>query len=229
MTVKSSFFEGINGFGAHLLDQAEVRARVADFYRSHEGLRSSGKTSAEYEQLMFPNDRPEWRRRAADEMFSCALRFLAGCRLMGVPHPVLAEPYEQRLGMAVADSENVARAYGALVQGAALATYEPSPGDALLSGPGDSVHVSCVVGEGPDPSDEGATYRRLVCVDGGQGAKGDMAVERNVYLLERGPDGQASLRSIEAPRYSYARPGPAKPLRWCVDIWTLVLNAGLLK
>jgi hypothetical protein len=229
VTTRSSFFEGLGSVGAHLLDQAEFRGRVADFYRSHEGLRSSGKTEAEYEELIFPNDRPEWRRRASDEMFSCALRFLAVCRLLGVPHKLLAEPYERRPSMAVADSENVARAFGALVQGTALASYDPSPGDAMLSGPGDAVHLSCVVEEGLETSEGGATYRRIVCVDGGQGRKGDMAIEQNIYLIERGPGGKASLRSIESPRYAYEHPGPAKPLRWCVDLWTLVLNAGLLK
>ena len=135
-------FEGLGGFGAHLLDQNELRRRLATFYESHQGLRSSGKTEAEYEALMFPNDRPDWRRRAADEMFSCALRFLAGCRLLGVPHPLLAEPYERRVGRAIADAEAVIRAFGALVEGPALAFYEPAAGDAMMIGAGNDVNVT---------------------------------------------------------------------------------------
>ncbi|HEU4406986.1 MAG TPA: hypothetical protein VFS43_17085 [Polyangiaceae bacterium] len=211
-----------------MLDQAELRRRVGAFYKSHEGLRSSGKTSAQYEELIFPNDRPAWRKRAADDMFSCALRFLACCRLLGVSHAVLAEPYERRVGRAVADAEAVARAFGAIVEGEALASFEPAPGDALLAGAGNAVHLSCVVDELTETS-EGEAYRRLECVDGGQGRRGNMAIERNLYVLERGPGGKVSLRSVEPPRHSYARPGPPKPLRWCVDLWALTLNAGLMK
>jgi hypothetical protein len=226
--VNGGFFDGLGGFGAHLLDQAELRRRVAAFYQSHEGLRSSGKTAAQYEELIFPNDRPDWRQRAADDMFSCALRFLACCRLLGVSHAVLAEPYERRVGRAVADAEAVARAFGALVEGGALGSFEPSPGDAMLAGDGNAVHLSCVVDEANETC-EGACYRRLECVDGGQGRRGNMAIERNLYIVERGPGGGASLRNVEPPRFSCANPGPPKPLRWCVDLWSLALNAGLLK
>ena len=222
-------FEGLGGFGAHLLDQNELRRRLATFYESHQGLRSSGKTEAEYEALMFPNDRPDWRRRAADEMFSCALRFLAGCRLLGVPHPLLAEPYERRVGRAIADAEAVVRAFGALVEGPALAFYEPAAGDAMMIGAGNDVHISCIVLAGYDTSAAGDAFRRVVCVDGGQGRKNDMAIERNAYALDPGPGAGVSARSIEAPLYSYERPGPARPVRWYADVWTLVLNAGLMK
>lgn len=224
---KGVLFEGLGSFGAHLLDEAELRRRVGTFFKSHEGLHSSGKTAAQYEELIFPNDRPEWRRRAADDMFSCALRFLAGCRLLGVDHPLLGQPYERRVGMAVADAEALARAFDALVEGPALAAYEPAAGDSMLMGLGNAVHVSCVVGETPEAAQD-AVYRRLECVDGGQGRRGSMGIEQNLFVLERGPGDRVSVRSVEPPHFSCAKPGPPRPLRWCVDLWALALNAGLL-
>jgi hypothetical protein len=226
-TSNEGLFDGLGGFGAHLLDEAELRRRVAAFYASHEGLRSSGTTSPRYEELIFPNDRPAWRRHAADEMFSCALRFLACCRRLGVRHALLAEPYEHRVGRAVADAETVARAFGALVEGGALAAFEPAPGDAMLAGEGNAVHLSCVVDATTEGSG-GETYRRLECVDGGQGHPGDMAIERTWFVLRRGAAGP-SLLGIGPPNHSYERPGPPKALRWCVDLWSLVLNAGLMQ
>lgn len=213
------FFEGLGGFGAHLLDQAELRRRVAAFCRQHEGLRSSGLTEAQYEALIFPNDRPEWRKRAADDMFSCALRFLAVCRGLGVPHPLLAEPYQRRVGKAMSDVEAVAKAYGALVIGKAVGTYEPQAGDAMLTGHGNDLHCSCIV--------EVVDGYELHCVDGGQGGRGDMQIQANLYELDWGADA-AIVRSIEPPRWSTSRPGPPKPVRSYVDLWQLCLGAGLL-
>jgi hypothetical protein len=220
------FFAGLGSPAAHGLDEAELRGRVAAFYRSHEGLRSSSKTEAEYEALIFPNDRPEWRHRAADEMFSCALRFLAGCRRLGVPHPILAEPYEKRWqkGGAVVDCRRVAETYGAFVEGSALASYEPQAGDALCSEGPAGPHVSCITAA---TSEVGARLT-LEAADGGQGRKGDMAIERNVYLLDRRSSGPA-LRSIEAPTYALERPGPPRRLLWGINLWTLILESGLLK
>jgi hypothetical protein len=217
------FFAGLGSPAAHGLDEAELRARLARFYRSHEGLRSSGKTEAEYEALLFPNDRPAWRRLAADSMWSCALRFLAVCRLLGIPHPLLKVPYETRIGKAVIDAAAVARTFGALVEGEALDAYEPSEGDALCSLGRAGPHVSCVVGVESPQGPGAAPARVLVCVDGGAGRKGDMAIAANFYLWTPG-----RLRSVEPPQ-SLDRPGPPAALVWVVNAWNLVLNAGLLK
>lgn len=118
----------------------------------------------------------------------------------------------------------MARAGSALVEGPALAAYEPQAGDALCSLGAAGPHVSCVTAATWEPG------ARLVleAVDGGQGRKGDMAIEGNLYALERTLNG-AFVRSIEPTRWSPASPGPAKPVRWYADLWALVLNAGLLK
>jgi hypothetical protein len=221
---RSDLLEGLSSFGDHAQDEVEFRARVAAWLESHEGLRSSGKTAAEYEAMMFPHDTEAFRRSAADTMWSCALRFLAVLRHLGVPHAILDEPYERRWkkGGAVIDAGNVARAFGALCEYGALASYEPQAGDALCSQGPSGPHVSCVTKATWEPG------ARLVleCVDGGQGHKGDMAVERNVYLLDRRAEGPA-LRNVE--NRSLDDPGPPMRLVWGVDIWKLVLAAGLLK
>lgn len=214
--------EGLGSFGAHHLAEVELRGRLARFYRQHEGLRSSGKTAAEYEDLIFPHDRPAWRRLAADTMWSCALRFLAICRLLGVPHEVLGVPYEKRIGYAVVDAAAVARAYGALVEGEALESYAPQEGDALCSLGRAGPHVSCVVGAASPPGPGAAPALVLTTVDGGAGRKGDMAVEENVYLWTPG-----RIASVEPPR-SLDRPGPPAALVWVANVWEIVLNAGLL-
>lgn len=211
---------GLGGVGAHFLDEGELRGRVAGFCRSHEGLRSSGLTSGAYAELMFPHDRPAWRERAADEMYSCALRYLAVMRALGLRHRVLAEPYERRVGLAMSDVEAVARAHDALVIGEAVASYVPQAGDAMLAGSGNALHCSCIVAvtDGWD----------LECVDGGQGTRGDMAVEPSHYELQQGIS-SAFVRSIEPPRYSLAKPGPVRHLRSFVNLWALVEGAGLLE
>jgi hypothetical protein len=216
---------GLGSFGNHEADKDTLRNRVGRFYRRHDNLRSSGKTEAAYEALIFPNDRPAWRHQAADEMFSCALRFLSACRLLGVPHPILAEPYERRwkLGGAVVDCRRVAETYGALVTGKALESYEPQAGDALCSGTGNNVHVSCVVSATWQPGVGMAPVYVLDCSDGGQGHKGDMAVEPNIYAWE-----PSAIRSVEPPR-SLDQPGARRPLVWVISMWDVVFNSGLLK
>lgn len=206
--------------GVHVSDEADLRRLVADFFRGHEGLRSSGKTEAEYEAFILPHDRPEWRHRYADEAWSCALRFLAALRLLRVPHPLLAEPYERRIGRAMSDVEAVARTYGALVIGPDVASYVPQAGDAMLTGVGNALHCSCIV----DVIDG----YRLTCVDGGAGRKGDMAIDDTAYDLFVG-ERTASVRSVKPPAYSSERPGPPRPVRSFVDTWLVVLNSGLLK
>lgn len=220
----TNLLEGLGSFGAHLLDEATLRGRVGRWYETHDGLRSSGKTQSEYEQFIFPNDAPAWRRRAADDMFSCALRFLACCRLLGVPHALLAEPYARRVGQAVVDCRRVAEAYGALVTGEALDSYEPDEGDAMCSGVGNSVHVSCVTRAIWQPGPGLAPARVLHCVDGGQGRRGSMAIEGNVYRWEPG-----AIRNVDPQDWrSLDRPGARRPLVWIIDLWQLVVGAGLL-
>jgi len=205
--------------GVNALDVSEVRALVGGFYRAHEGLRSSGLTEEAYEALIFPNDRPEWRHLAADDMFSCALRFTAGLRLLRVKHPILASPYEKRKGRAVADARAVAESFGAVVDDGALTRYEPQAGDALCHGWGNNVHVSCVNLAHTD--EEGRLI--LECSDGGQGRRFDMAIEANRYLWTPG-----RVQTVEGPTHSVERPGAPRPLVWVVDIAELLLNAGVM-
>lgn len=157
-------------------------------------------------------------------MWSCALRFLAVCRLLGVRHPVLEQQYEQRVGQAVADVRRVAEAHGAIVSGEALGRYEPEAGDALCSvSAGGGEHVSCVSSATWLPRPGGAPALVLDCVDGGQGGRGAMAIEANRYLWTPG-----ALQSVEAPR-SLDNPGPARRLVFAVSLWRLALGAGLLE
>ena len=204
--------------GAHFEDEVDVRALAADFFKAHEGLRSSGKTEAEYETLLFPFDTPNFRHVYADHAWSCALRMLAAWRELGVKHPLLAVPYEPRIGKAVSDVETVARDFGALYLSAKANRYEPSPGDAMISGPEENLHVSCIV----DVTDD-----ILAAVDGGQGVKGSIAIEGNLYRLARGTS-LSSVRSIEPPKYSTTKPGPAKRVRSFVDLWAVIVNSGTL-
>lgn len=212
--------------GTHALDMAEVRRRIGAWYALHEGMRSSGLEAGAYEAFLFPNDSPAWRARAADEMYSCALRFLACCRVLGVPHPLLKVPYAQRIGHAVGDCDQVARTYRALVEGHALAGYEPDEGDALCQHGRYGPHVSCVVEAtwygAPNPGRP--PVLELWTVDGGQGGKGDMQIQSNKYVWQP----SAHVASSEPPAHSRAAPGPSYPLVWIVDMATLVLEAGLL-
>lgn len=217
--VRLGLLDGLGSAGAHFLAEAELRGRVGEFYRSHEGWRSSGDTESLYESFLFPHDRPAWRRSAADGMWSCALTFLAVCRHLGVRHAALDGPYERRVGKAMSDVESVARSLGALVIGPAVASYVPQAGDAMLSGVGDSLHCSCLA--------EVVDGYRLVAIDGGQGGRGSMAIERNEYELHHGAK-SAIVRSVEAPRHSPSAPGPPRPVRSFVDLWAIVINAGLL-
>jgi hypothetical protein len=205
--------------GVHFADRAEVRRLCADFFKTHNGLRSSGLTEAAYEELILPHDTPKFRRIYADHAWSCALRVLAAWRLLGVGHPLLAVPYETRIGRAMSDVETVARAFGALVIGPAVAGYEPEEGDAMISGVGDALHASCVVAV--------VDGFELHCVDGGQGVKYAMEIAPNIYELERGAS-SAIVRSIEPPTWSPAKPGPPKPIRSFVDLWQIILGSGLL-
>lgn len=219
MTKLRPFLEGWAPTGVHSLDIADLRERAGDFYRSHESLRSSGKTEREYEALIFPNDTESFRRQAADDMWSCALRFQAGLRGFGVEHALLSVPYASRPQKAVIDAATVARHFGALVEGPALARYEPQAGDALCHGPANNPHVSCVNRAHTEPG--GALV--LDCSDGGQGRKGDMAIERNIYIYEAG-----RVASVEGPTYSLERPGPWRPVVWAVDLEPLLVNADVL-
>jgi hypothetical protein len=231
MTITDPRFQspllGFRPFGVHLLDETEVRRRLGDWYALHEGMRSSGLEEDEYARFLFPNDRLAWRRRAADEMYSCALRFLACARVLGIPHPVLKVPYEQRVGQAVSDCERVAATYQACVRDLDLADYEPQVGDVLCQHGAYGPHVSCVT--------EAVTYTSLGAgsgadlvlstVDGGQGGKGDMQIARNLYVWRPG----GRVASVEPPAHSRASPGPERHLVWVIDAWRLVLEAGLLK
>lgn len=204
--------------GAHFQDESDVRALAAAFFKSHEGLRSSGKTEAEYEAFLFPHDTPKFRHAYADEAWSCALRMLAAWRELGVPHPLLAVPYKTRIGKAVTDVETIARDFGALHLLGKANVYEPGPGDGMISGPESNLHVSCIVD---------VTGDALACVDGGQGRKNDIAIEGNLYRLTRGTS-LSSVRSIEPPTYSAAKPGPAKRVRSFVDLWAVIVESGAL-
>lgn len=195
-----------------------MRRLVGAWYALHEGLRSSGPAEGAYEEFILPNDRPAWRHAYADAAWSCALRFLACCRVLGVRHALLSVPYEQRVGHAVADAAAVARTYGALVEGAALSAYEPDAGDALCQEGPSGPHVSCVVAASWTTSaGAGAPPRlELGCVDGGQGRRGDMAIGPASYLWT---PGHVAPRSAPASR---------RPLHWAVDMWELILCSGLL-
>jgi hypothetical protein len=216
------FFAGLGGFGAHFLDLAELRARVARWLESHAGLRSSGATEGAYEALILPDDDPAWRHRYADEAWSCALRYRAALRYLGVNHALVTCPYATRIGRAVSDLSVVARHYDALVTGKALEAYEPQEADALCSIGGAGPHVSCVTRALWQPGPGIAPVRVLHCADGGQGQKNAMAVDVNVYAWAPG-----ELRSVEAPR-SLDHPGPRLPLEWAIDTGKLLLNAGVL-
>ncbi len=208
--------------GVHFEDEADLRNAVAAWLRKHEGLRSSGLTESAYEELIFPVDRPAWRRGAADSMYSCALRFRAALYHLGVRHPLIACPYEARPQMAVADLATVARHYKALYEGLAASTREPREGDALCSIGGAGPHVSCVVSAIWDTGPDGKPALVLGCVDGGGGHKGDMSVGANMYLWQGG-----AIRDVEPPR-SLKSPGARRPLRWTIDLWAIVVGAGLL-
>lgn len=219
--------EGFTPSGTHWLDQVEVRRRIGEWYALHEGMRSKGLEEEAYERFIFANDRPDWRKRAADEMYSCALRFLACARVLGVKHPVLAVPYEQRVGQAVSDCERVAATYGACVRHLALDGYEPDVGDVLCQHGAYGPHVSCVTESIAYPSltpGKGAD-RILSAVDGGQGGKGDMQIAKNEYVWRRG----GKVASVEGPAHSRAKPGPERSLIWVIDAWALALGAGLLE
>ncbi|HEU4409427.1 MAG TPA: hypothetical protein VFS43_29485 [Polyangiaceae bacterium] len=205
--------------GHHAQDEADVRTLVGAWLRSHEGMRSSGPTEGAYEALILPTDEPRWRARYADEAFSCALRFRAALYHLGVRHPLVVCPYRERVGRAVEDLATVARSYGALVEGSnALQRFEPREGDALCSLGRAGPHVSCVTLAQWLP---GAGLE-LECADGGQGHKGSMAVDRNVYLYTG-----LALRSVEEP-HSHASPGKGLPLVWTIDLWQVLLNSGAL-
>jgi hypothetical protein len=49
-----------------------------------------------------------------------------------------------------------------------------------------------------------------------------MAIEQNLYVWQG-----SAIASVEPPR-SLDRPGARRPLVWVVDLWALVLGAGLL-
>jgi hypothetical protein len=222
--VPENIFAGLGGFGAHGLDEAELRDRIGAWYASFEGLRSSGPTERDYEEHVFPRDRAAWRHVYADQAFSCALHLRALMIKMRVRHRLLDVGYEQRVGFAVSDVATVARSFGALVEGPALASYEPGAGDASCVQGQHGPHVSCFTSATWEPG------ARLVlgAVDGGQGRKGDMAIEKNLYLLDRRAAGPA-LRSVEGPAHSLDKPGQPAPVLWFVNIWKLALEAGLLK
>lgn len=210
--------------GVHLLDEADLRARIAAFYKLGEGLRSSGPTEAAYEAALFPADDPAWRHVYADSAFSCAIYLRAALYHLGVDHPLIVCPYRRRVGMAVADVATVARHYKALVEGkTGLATYEPRAGDGMCSMGGAGPHVSCVVGAAWLSGPGNSASLVLDCVDGGQGHKGSMAIEANRYLHTG-----LALRSVEGPTHSLEKPGPGRPLVWVADLWTILLNAGVL-
>ncbi len=218
-TVPRPFLEGWAPTGVHSFDIGDLRERAGDFYRSHESLRSSGKTEREYERLIFPFDTETFRRQAADEMFSCALRFQAGLRGFGVEHALLSVPYATRPRKAVQDAATIARELGALVEGKALVRYEPEAGDAICHGPPNNPHVSCVNRAHTEPG--GALV--LDCSDGGQGRKGDMAIESNVYIYEAG-----QVASVEGPAHSLEKPGPRRRVIWIADLARLLVNGGVL-
>lgn len=196
----------------------QVRTRIGAWYALHEGLRSSGPTEGAYEAFILANDRPEWRHTYADGAWSCALRFLACCRVLGLKHALLSVPYEQRVGHAVGDAAAVARSYGALVEGKGLATYEPDAADAMCQMGPSGPHVSCLVSASWTTSAGSSAPARLElgAVDGGQGHLGDMAIGHASYLWT---PGHVAPRSAPASR---------RPLVWMVDMWELILCAGLL-
>lgn len=218
-----SFLEGLGGVGAHFLDLAELRRRVAAWMASHADLRSSGATEGAYEALILPDDDPAWRHRYADEAWSCALRYRAALRYLGVNHPLLTCPYAKRVGRAVADLATIALAYGALVRGPALEAYEPDAADALCSLGSAGPHVSCVVAVTDEQGPGLAPVRALRCVDGGGGHDGDMSICENLYRWEPGV-----IRDIKQPKHSIDRPGPKRQILWVIDTAHLVISAGLL-
>jgi hypothetical protein len=219
-----AFLEGLGGVGAHYLDLAELRRRVAAWMASHAGLRSSGATESDYEALILPDDDPAWRHRYADEAWSCALRYRAALRYLGVNHPLITCPYAKRVGRAVEDLATVALAYGALVRGTALEAYEPDAADALCSLGSAGPHVSCVVAVTEEQGPGLAPVRALRCVDGGGGSRNNMAIDANLYAWEPG-----AMRDIEPPKRSIDRPGPKRPTVWAIDTAKLIVEAGLLK
>lgn len=204
--------------GVHFEDETGLRDVLGAWFRSHEGLRSSGETEPFYEQLIFPTDEPIWRHGYADDAWSCACRYRAALYHLKVKHPLVTCPYQKRVGHAVADVATVARSYKAIYEGPSVANYQPRPGDALCSLGGAGPHVSCVTA---------AEWRgeRLVltCADGGQGHRGSMAVDRNEYEWLG-----TALRSVEGPDHSLERPGPKRPLLWTISTWDLLLNADVL-
>jgi hypothetical protein len=139
-----------------------------------------------------------------------------------VLHDLVQRPYRGRVSLVVADVATVARAFGALRERGALDAYEPQAGDAACSQGPSGPHVSCVVSATWPPG------ARLVleCVDGGQGKRGDMAIECNVYLFDGRVSGPA-MRSVE--NRSLDNPGPPRHLVWGVKLWQFVLATGLLE
>ncbi|MBP9863232.1 MAG: hypothetical protein KBD62_35125 [Kofleriaceae bacterium] len=191
-------------------DGAILRSFVAGFADRVDGLDSAGPNAATYEELLFAYDDPAWRKRAADELYSCAR---LGCVLLdcaGADVPLLRLPYQPRMGQAVADVVAAGRALGAWVDTTVAGAELPTgPFVGLVGNNAGEGQEHVIVGL--DGLDDDGECR---VVEGGQlstHGKG-FRIAKGFYEFERRDDVSVWARRISPS------PNPWRRLRGYIDL-----------
>lgn len=148
------------------------------------GRHESQAVREQWARTLFPHDSLEWALRYLESKgakiptSTCACVYVRFVSLVGCTCNEHSQPYQPRMGQAVADVERIARRHGAWHTGGGMGQY-PSPGDALCMRV-ENPHVSVVVGS---RASDGA----ILSIDGGQ--------RDNTWTLQRerilvAPDGE---------------------------------------
>lgn len=195
-------------------------SELADFYC---GLTARGSMASDLDLLLFPHDEPTQARRMTISMSSCALFALAIWRELGVPHPILRQPYAKRIGRAVSDVVTIASAYGAW-------TRFPSPGgplgdvregDVVLMGPPEHVIVVTTVDEV-----DGRTVYGVA--EGGQVSAEGYAIGRGQYIIDGSMPRKPIVRSVKNPAYSTSSPSKGRHLMGVASLERLLSGAKMI-
>ena len=187
-------------FGAHFLDESQIRENIAAAGRAVVGWGSTGKPERQraYEEWLFPHpDDDRFRAAMADAMYSCGLNARSCMRAAGVDAPELSAPYSRSIGSIFAWLESVSRRMNARVDLSSAALVKACPvefdnGDVFgVSGPDHVIVLTDKLGEGRFVTSEGGRPEL-----GANGEKG-MCIHSRTVQIETRADGRIWVAGVD--------------------------------